>query len=124
MNALIETPNLGPVTISSIAIKRHSKRIEGEDLAKAEEELIRIVQSKEIEQLEIPSSIESRVSLSGGNPSANEFWVHMSSSMVFHVLPKDGYKIIFLGIKQDMEGFVSEKNELGIKVEIVKGEIT
>lgn len=107
---LIETPNLGPVAISRIAIKQYSKQVNEEDLAKAEEELIRIVQSKEIEQLKIPSIVESRLSSNGGDPSANEFWVHMGSSMVFHVIPKDDYKIISMGIKRDMDGFVSEND--------------
>ena len=105
MLTLIETPNLGPVTISRIAIKQYNKRIKGGDLDKAEEELIRIVQSSEIEQLKIPSIVKSRVSSNAGNPNVNEFWVHKSSSMVFHVLPKDGYKVVSMGIKQDMEGF-------------------
>ena len=108
MKSLIVTPNLGSVIISNIAIKQYSKQIEDEDLAKAEDELIRIVKSKEIEQLRIPSIIESRLSSSSGNLNANEFWVHMSSSMVFHVLCKDGYKIISMGIKQDMESFAAE----------------
>lgn len=109
MDSLIDTPNLGVVAISSIAIKSFSKLIESEDLNKAEKELIRIVQSEEMEQLKIPLIVAGRVSANGGDPNAIEFWVHMPSSMVFTVLPKDGYKVVSMGIKQDMDGFISEK---------------
>ena len=109
MNALIETPNLGPVTIATNVIDYFCQQIVGSDFAQATEEVAQILQSQEIEQLGIPSLISNRVSSNGSDPNAIEFWVHMSSSMVFTVLPREGYKVVSMAVKQDMEGFVSEK---------------
>ena len=35
-----------------------------------------------------------------------EFWVHRSSSLVFTVLPKDGYRLVSMVLKTDMSDFV------------------
>lgn len=107
MRTLIDTPNLGPVKNSQVAIKSYCKHCDYDDLVKAKEDLVRIVQSQEIERLEIPASVGSQMSSQGDDPSAIEFWVHFDSSMVFTVIPKDGYKLVSLGIKQDMGGFLS-----------------
>ena len=104
MYNVIDTPNLGPVTISRIAIKHYSEIRKDQDLTKAEEELIRIVQSQEMDQLKLPAIVANRVSAKGGDPKAIEFWCHMGSSMIFTVLPKEDYKVISLGIKQSIIG--------------------
>ena len=107
MYNVIDTPNLGPVTISRIAIKHYSAIRQYQDLIKAEEELVRIVQSKEMDQLKIPVIVANQVSAIGGDPEAIEFWCHMGSSMIFTVLPREDYKVISLGIKQSVIGIES-----------------
>lgn len=107
MDKLIDTPNLGLVIISRMAIKHYSEIIEDKNLAKAEEELLCIVQSKEMERLRLPPIVAGRVSANGGDPNAIEFWCHIGSSMIFTVLPKENYKVISLGMKQSMKGIES-----------------
>ena len=104
MYNVIDTPNLGPVMISRIAIKHYSEIRQEQDFIKAEEELMRIVQSKEMDQLKIPVIVANQVSGKGEDPEAIEFWCHMSSSMIFTVLPKEDCKVISLGIKQSLIG--------------------
>ena len=103
MNNVIETPNLGPVMISNMAIKYFSKLREDEDLEKAKEDVEHIVQSKEIQRLAVPLLVANRMHTKGENPNAIEFWIHIKSAMVFTVVPKDGYKFISAGMKQSME---------------------
>lgn len=106
MNALIETPNLGVVTISKNVIDIFSRLSADRDLEQSAEDVTRILQSQEIEQLGIPTLVANRLSSNGSDPSAIEFWVHMSSSMVFTVFPKKGYRLVSMAVKQDMDGFV------------------
>jgi hypothetical protein len=113
MHTLIETPNLGPVTISRSVIEFFSKQRADGDLAKSAEDVIRIVQSQEIEQLTTPSMVARRVSSNGDDPNAIEFWAHLGSSMVFTVVPRDGYRLVSLGIKHSMVGFTSDNDWSG-----------
>ena len=95
MHSLIETPNLGPVSISKHVIRYFIKEQTDGDETIATNEAIQILQSAEIDQLVTPI------------PSPGlEFWVHRSSSLVFTALPKDGYRLVSMVVKTDMSGFV------------------
>lgn len=95
MQSLIETPNLGPVSISKYVIRYFIKEQADGDEATATNDAIRFLQSAEIDHLVTPI------------PSPGlEFWVHRSSSLVFTALPKDGYKQVSMVIKTDLSDFV------------------
>jgi len=95
MQTLVETPNLGPVTISKHVINFFIKQREDDDISAATNEATEILQSHEIDQLVTPI------------PSPGlEFWVHRSSSLVFTALPKDGYRLVSMVLKSDMSDFV------------------
>lgn len=95
MQSVIETPNLGPVSISKHVIRYFNKELGNGDETSATNEAIGILQSKEIDQLVTPI------------PSPGlEFWVHQSSSLVFTALPKDGYRLVSMVLKRDMSEFV------------------
>lgn len=95
MQSVIETPNLGPISISKLVIRYFTKQSTDGDKATATNEAIGILQSPEIDQLVTPV------------PSPGlEFWVHRSSSLVFTALPKDGYRLVSMVIKRDMSDFV------------------
>ena len=95
MQSLIETPNLGPVSISKLVINYFTKQSSDSDITAATEEAIETLQSSEIDQLVTPIA----------SPGL-EFWVHRSSSLVFTALPKDGYRLVSMVIKTDMSDFV------------------
>ena len=95
MQTLIETPHLGPVTISKLVINFFIRQREDGDASAATNEATEILQSKEIDQLVTPIA----------SPGL-EFWVHRSSSLVFTALPKDGYRLVSMVLKQDMSDFV------------------
>ena len=95
MQPLIQTPNLGPVSISKHVVRYFIKEQADGDETTATNNAIRILQSAEIDQLVIPV------------PSPGlEFWVHRSSSLVFTALPKDGYRLVSMVTKRDMSDFV------------------
>ncbi|NRP16720.1 hypothetical protein [Marinobacterium sp. xm-a-152] len=95
MQTLIETPNLGSVTISKMVINFFIKQRDDGDVLAATNEVTEILQSQEIDQLVTPI------------PSPGlEFWVHRSSSLVFTALPKDGYRLVSMVLKGDMSDFV------------------
>lgn len=98
MQSLIETPNLGLVSISKHVVRYFIKEQADSNETTATNEAINILQSLEIDQLITPI------------PSPGlEFWVHQSSSLVFTALPKDGYKLVSMVIKRDMSDFVFDK---------------
>jgi hypothetical protein len=95
MQSIVETPNLGPVTISKLVINFFMKQKDDGDISAATNEVTEILQSQEIDQLVTPI------------PSPGlEFWVHRSSSLVFTALPKDGYRLVSMVLKGDMSDFV------------------
>ncbi len=95
MQSLIETPNLGPISISKHVIGYFTKQSTDGDTTDANNEAIEILQSNEIDQLVTPI------------PSPGlEFWVHRSSSLVFTALPKDEYRLVSMVTKRDMSDFV------------------
>lgn len=100
----ITTTNLGPVCISSRCIEYFRKHSTDDDIATVTNELIGILQSDEIELLEFPLILDK--------PNQLEFWVHQSSSMIFNVIPKQGYRVISLVIKSDMSSFVFKNKKL------------
>lgn len=108
MRISVNTPNLGDVTITNNVIEYFSKHRTDGDLRKAAEDVTQILQSQEIEQLGIPTPVANRLSSNGGDPNAIEFWVHIGSSMLFTVLPKDGYKVVCMAMKQDVKELVSD----------------
>ncbi len=102
MESTITTTNLGLVCISSRVIECFRKHRADEDIATITAELIEILQSDKIEQLEFPMILDK--------PKQLELWVHQSSSMIFSVVPKEGYRLISLVIKSDMSNFIFENN--------------
>lgn len=98
MHTTFETQNLGSISISKLVINYFVKQQANGDLTNATNEVIEILQSKEIDQLITPI------------PSSGlEFWIHRSSSLVFTALPKDGYRLVSMVIKTDMSDFVFDK---------------
>lgn len=95
MQSIIQTKNIGPVSISNHVIKYFLEHFSDEDITDATKKIIEILQSSEIEQLSIPM-----------HSSDFEFWVHRSTSMVFTALPKKDYKLISMALKRDMSDFV------------------
>jgi hypothetical protein len=95
MQSLIETPNLGPISVSKLVINYFTKQSADGDITTSTEEAIEILQSSEIDQLITPIA----------SPGL-EFWVHRSSSLVFTALPKDGYRLVSMVLKRDMSDFV------------------
>ena len=95
MQSLIETPNLGPISISKNVIGYFTKQSTDDGITAAAHEAIKILQSNEIDQLVTPI------------PSPGlEFWIHRSSSLVFTALPKEGYRLVSMVLKTDMSDFV------------------
>ena len=98
MQDVIQTQNLGPVSISKHVIRYFIKEQADSNETTATNEAIEILQSAVIDQLVTPI------------PSPGlEFWVHRSSSLVFTALPKDGYRLVSMVIKTDMSDFVFDK---------------
>jgi hypothetical protein len=100
MQSIIETPNLGPVTISQHVVKHFSKLCDGdmdEALAKASE----ILKDSEIEKLDVPATVANLMT----DPNAIEFWLHKDSSTVFMVKPKEDARLVEMAMMQGMSGF-------------------
>lgn len=97
------TTNLGSVCISNRSIECFRKHRADDDVATVTNELIEILKSDKIELLEFPMIVDKPIQL--------EFWVHQSSSMIFSVIPKEGYRLISSVIKSDMSDFIFENNE-------------
>lgn len=98
MHDLIQTQNLGPVAVSDQVVTYFIKDSGYSDVCAATEATNDILQSSRIEQLEVPVQVSGSMLL--------EFWVHQASSMVFTVLPKDGYRLVSMAVKRDMSDFV------------------
>ena len=103
MLAIIETPILGPVTVSQHVFKHYS-RLCGGDMDKAAQIAKGILESADIERLEVPAMIASLMTAKGDDPNALEFWVHRDSSTMFLVKPKENYKLVEMAMEQDMSG--------------------
>ena len=100
MQSIIETPNLGPVTISQHILKHFSRLCDGhivEALAMATE----ILKDPEIERLEVPANVAEMMA----DPNALEFWLHKDSSTVFMVKPQENASLVEMAMKQSMSGF-------------------
>jgi hypothetical protein len=106
MLSIIETPNLGLVKISPSVIEHFRKQREDDDIAKSIEEAVQILQSLEIEKLDILPTVALKMSLNGNDHNALEFWLHRGSSMAFLIIPQDNYKLVSGAIMQNMENFI------------------
>ncbi|MCP4596145.1 hypothetical protein [Neptuniibacter sp.] len=76
------------------------------DLAKSTEEVALVLQSQQIDKLEVPAGIAQRTAEKGDSHLGIEFWVHPNSSTVFLVVPYDDYRQVDGVIKQRKDGFV------------------
>lgn len=103
MQSTIDTPNLGPVTISQHVVKHFRKLCDG-DIDKASIMAEELLKSADIERLEVPAAIASLMVSKGDNPDALEFWGHRDSSTMFLVKPKENYKLVEMAMKQDISG--------------------
>lgn len=101
----METPNLGTISIAQAVINYLSKFSKG-DLTKAYQLACEILKSNKIEQIKVPFASSSFMISNNDVPDTLEFWVHQSSSMVFIVIPKDGYRLVSMALKQDMSDFI------------------
>jgi hypothetical protein len=90
--SVIETPNLGQITLSDLVIKKYSQH-GADDLSV--EELIRVLQSPEIELVTFPPSFDFIA-------KENEFWAHKDSSTMFFIEKKDNLRIILSALKTDI----------------------
>tara|TARA_R110002124_G_scaffold115438_1_gene271314 strand:+ start:56 stop:388 length:333 start_codon:yes stop_codon:yes gene_type:complete len=105
MHKLIETPKLGPVAISHLVVAYFKKQRDYLNDTEAAKEVIAILQSNEIEQLEIPALIKSRMLINDDSTPHLEFWLHSNSSMIFLVNHKDSYKLVSLALEKSIESF-------------------
>ncbi|MDC0404384.1 hypothetical protein OAM26_05090 [Porticoccaceae bacterium] len=103
MLPIIETPNLGPVTISQHVVKHFSRLCDG-DMDKASIMAEETLKRSDMERLEVPTAIASLMVSKGDNPDALEFWMHLDSSTMFLVKPKENYKLVEMAMEQDMSG--------------------
>ncbi|NVK01467.1 MAG: hypothetical protein HWE12_07995 [Oceanospirillaceae bacterium] len=96
----IDTPNLGPVTVSQHVVKHFSKLCNSdmdEALAKTE----KILKDPEIERLEIPAAVAEMMA----DPNVLEFWLHRDRSTVFMVKPQKNARLVEMVMNQSMAGF-------------------
>jgi hypothetical protein len=107
MQPVIETPNLGPITISQ-HVNRYFKQ-SNDDASQAANEAVRVLQSTAIERLEVPGVIAKLMAANADDPAALEFWVHRDSSTIFLVIPKENTKQVDMAIKQNMANFSFDK---------------
>jgi len=96
----IETPNLGPVTISVHVVKHFSRLCDG-DMEEALADVTEILKSPDIERLEVPATVSELMA----DPNALEFWLHKDSSTVFMVKPQENASLVEMAMKQSMSGF-------------------
>lgn len=101
MQPMIDTPNLGPVTLSKHVVK-HFRRLCDGDMDKASIMAEETLKSSDMERLEVPTAIASLMVSKGDNPDALEFWMHLDSSTMFLVKPKENYKLVEMAMKKDM----------------------
>lgn len=106
MDTIIETSKLGPVKVSSHVIAKFNDQSEHGEPAKSAEEVVRVLQSQQIEKFEVPASIALHMAENGDGHLGLEFWVHPDSPMVFLVIPQDSYRLVSMAIKQSIDGFV------------------
>ena len=99
MQPIIETSNLGSVTISQHVVKHFSKLCDG-NINKATEIAIGILNSADIERLEVPVVIADLMTGKGDDPNAIEFWVHHESSTVFLIKPFESYMLVEMAIEK------------------------
>jgi hypothetical protein len=106
MDTIIETSKLGPVKISCHVIAYFNNQSEHGDPAKSYMDVVSMLQSQQIEKLEVPAIIARRMLQNGDSPRGIEFWVHPDSSKVFLVVTKDSYRLVERAVLQCMDGFV------------------
>lgn len=102
MKSIIQTNNLGPVSISRNVIEWFIEQHENDDYAKVLAQIKDILQSTNIERLKLPVTLKEEIKL--------EFWVHQESSLVFHMIQKDKYKLVSMAIKHDLSEIVFDTN--------------
>jgi len=93
----IDTPNLGPVTVSQHVVKHFSRFCDGhtdEAIAMATE----ILKDPKIERLEVPATVAEMMA----DPNVLEFWLHKDSSTVFMVKPKEKFRLVEMAMKQSI----------------------
>jgi len=100
MLPIIDTPNLGPVSVSRYVVKHFSKLCNS-DMDEALVKTEKILKDPEIERLEIPATVANLMT----DPNALEFWLHKDSSTVFMVKPKEKFRLVEMAMKQSMFGF-------------------
>lgn len=110
MDTIIETSKLGPVKISLHVIEHFNNHSEQGDHAKGIDDVVSVLQSQEIEKLEVPVIIAQRMLASGDSHRGIEFWVHPDRSMVFIVIPQGNYRLVSAAIERSMDGFVFENS--------------
>ena len=101
MLPVIETPNLGPVTVSQHVVKHFSKLCNG-DMDEALVHVTEILKSPDMERMEVPAMIASLMASKGDDPNALEFWLHRGSETVFMVKPKEKFRLVEMAMKQSI----------------------
>jgi hypothetical protein len=109
MQLIVDTLNLGPITISQHVIK-HFSRLCDDDMNKASEMAAGILRSLEIERLDVPAAIASLMNSNGDDPNALEFWVHFASCTMFLVKPHESIRLVEMAMKQNMVGCIFDKD--------------
>ena len=100
MQTKIQTPKLGPIVIANRVEKAFISIADDVGVADAGDEVIKILQSHELEEIIPPVYVPSL---------GVEMWVHRSTELIFCVFLKDGYRHISSVIKGDMSGLVFDE---------------
>jgi len=100
MGTKIQTPKLGAILISEHLIKAFVLIIDDVDISNAYDEIIKILQGTDIEEI-IPPVPLPRFEV--------EMWVHRPTGLIFCVLLKDDYRLVSSVIKGEMSDFVFDK---------------
>lgn len=100
MQPTIDTPNLGPITISQHVVRHFSKLCDG-DMNEALAKTAEILKDAEIERLKVPATVAEMMT----DPNALEFWLHKDSSTVFMVKPQQAARPVEMAMTQSMFGF-------------------
>ena len=100
MEKRIQTSKLGEVFLSEHLIKAFIAVVDDIKVDDANDEIMKILKSHELEEIKPPAAI----------PSINiEMWVHRSTELIFCVFLKNSQKYVSSVIKGDMSGLVFDE---------------
>jgi hypothetical protein len=106
----IETLKLGSVNISQHVIEYFRKHKGEDNVTSSIKEVVNILQSPDIEKLEVPAVIRFSMPLNVDNHNELEFWIHKNSSTIFLVNNKGDNRLVSLALKQSENGIIFDND--------------